>query len=170
MRKTKNAAPSVLPDDVMLEMLMAVLPIAPPGERAAALRQALLAQIGRPDRAPAAAGAAESMRIVRAGAGTWIDFASNVAMKVLHDDGETRSWLARFQPGGRIPSHWQSGDEEAIVLDGWCRVGDEVLHQGDYQMVPKGSLHGEITSPDGCLIFVRSHSAKRSAAELTVSR
>ena len=170
MSNPKKTSPSILPDAVLVEMLLAVPPVAPPAERAGAIRHALLAQIGQPDRAPAAAGDADPMRIVRAGTGNWITFASNVAMKVLHDDGETRSWLARFQPGGRIPAHWQSGDEEAIVLDGWCQVGEEVLHKGDYQLVPKGSLHGEITSPGGCLIFVRSHSAKRSAAELAASR
>ena len=170
MTNTKKMAQPVLPDAVLVEMLLAVPPVAPPPERAVAIKQELLAQIRQHGQQVPAAGSADAMRIVRADNGNWISFANQVAMKVLHDDGETRSWLARFQPGGRIPAHWQSGDEEAIVLDGWCQVGEAVLQKGDYQMVPKGSLHGEITSPGGCLIFVRSHSAKRSAAELAASR
>ena len=114
--------------------------------------------------------AADGMRIVRADEGKWINFADRVAMKVLHDDGDTRTWLARFQPGGKIPAHMQTGDEEAIILEGWCTVGGITFRKGDYQLVPKGSRHGEIISPEGCLIFVRSHSEKRSAAELRLAR
>jgi len=114
--------------------------------------------------------AIEDYLLVRADAGKWITFAPNVAMKVLHDDGTTRSWLARFGPGGRIPAHMQSGDEEAIILNGWCYLDDVKIKRGDYHMIAKGARHGNIHSPDGCLIFVRSHSEKRHASELTAAR
>lgn len=168
--KSKKTVESVLPETLMVEMLMAMPPKSPQAKRTAAMKKSLLAKIGAQARESAAINAAVEMRIVRADEGKWFNFADNVAMKVLADDGDTRTWLARFQPGGRIPAHMQTGDEEAIILDGWCTVGGEVLRKGDYQWVPKGDRHGEIVSPEGCLIFVRSHSEKRSAAELRLAR
>ncbi|MEO8101754.1 MAG: cupin domain-containing protein [Betaproteobacteria bacterium] len=184
MTKTKNSAEFTLPDSLVAEILTAMRPpvsTGPGGKRRAAMRRSLLARVQAAsadddaidlvhdfanDFAISAAGA----RIVRADEGAWITFAPNVAMKVLHDDGDTRTWLARFQAGGCVPAHLQSGDEEAYVVAGWCYVDRQIFRQGDYQLIPKGSRHGEIVSPEGCLVFVRSHSAKRSAAELAVAR
>jgi len=168
--KSRKPVEAVLPEALVAEILMAVPPRAPSVKRTATMRQSLLSKIHAEARERAAIEAAGEMRIVRADEGKWINFADNVAMKVLADDGDTRTWLARFQPGGRIPAHMQTGDEEAIILDGWCTVGGEVLKKGDYQWVPKGDRHSEIISPEGCLIFVRSHSEKRSAAELNATR
>ena len=109
-------------------------------------------------------------QLVRQGEGDWITFAPNVEMKELRDDGQTRSWLARFGPGGRIPEHIQSGDEEAFILEGWCWLDDVKIGRGDYHSIKKGQRHGNIHSPEGCLIFVRSDSEKRNAAELMAVR
>lgn len=168
--KSKKTVEPVLPDALVAEMLMALPPKSPSAKRSASIKQSLLSKVAAQTRERNAIEAAGAMRIVRANEGKWFNFADNVAMKVLADDGDTRTWLARFQPGGRIPAHLQTGDEEAIILDGWCTVGGEVLRKGDYQWVPKGDRHGEIISPEGCLIFVRSHSEKRTAAELHAAR
>ena len=139
------------------------------------MKKSLLKRIANDAASAAASKADSSMLIVREGEGEWITFAPNVAMKVLHDDGATRSWLARswlarFGPGGRIPAHMQSADEEAIVLDGWCYVDDVKFNRGDYHMIEQGKRHGNIHSPEGCLIFVRSHSATRHASALNSVR
>jgi quercetin dioxygenase-like cupin family protein len=170
MNKTRKTPESILPEGLMAEML-ATLPAktnAPSAKRRAAIKQSLLSRVQAESREDAAIKAAE-MRIVRADEGKWFSFAPSVQMKVLHDDGDTRTWLARFQAGGCIPAHMQTGDEEAIVLEGWCYVGEHIMRKGDYQLIPKGARHGEIVSPEGCLVFVRSHSAKRSAAELAIT-
>ncbi len=161
---------SVIPDAIMAEMLTA-LPAKPLGaRRQAAIRKTLLQRIGSTlaDEAPLDTGLTHLT--VRAESGNWISFAPNVDMKTLHDDGSTRSWLARFGPGGRIPAHIQTGDEEAIVLTGWCYLDDEKMCTGDYHRIGTGARHGNIVSPEGCLIFVRSHSAKRHASELIATR
>ena len=171
MTKPRKTVPAVLPDKLVADILMAIPAKAPPAKRAAAMKRDLMSRVAvQVNERAAIEAAADGMRIVRANEGRWINFADSVAMKVLHDDGETRTWLARFQPGGKIPAHMQSGDEEAIILEGWCTVGGITFRKGDYQLVPKGSRHGEIISPEGCLIFVRSHSEKRNPAELTAAR
>ncbi|MEP7154622.1 MAG: cupin domain-containing protein [Betaproteobacteria bacterium] len=169
MKRTISKADAVLPGDVVENLLKATKPAGLTEKRRTAMRQKLLAAVATGVEDPAIDKDA-SMRIVRAGEGSWITFAPNVEMKVLNDDGHTRTWLARFAAGGRIPAHRQTGDEEAIVLEGWCYVGEHEMHKGDYQLIRKGGRHGEIASPDGCLIFVRSHSDKKRASDLAVTR
>ena len=166
----KKSQAKIIPDVLMVNLLCAMPVVEPPAERRAAIRQGLMNSIAKAEAERSANEAAGEMRIVRAGEGDWITFAPNVAMKVLNDDGATRSWLARFGPGGQIPAHVQSGDEEAIVLQGWCHLDDVRIETGDYHFICKGARHGDICSPEGCLIFVRSHSAKRNASELTATR
>lgn len=173
MAKTDKSRRDIIPDALMAPLLLAIPAKAPGARRLAALKKSLLAQAGKhagPDAGGKRAAARDDYLLVRADAGRWISFAPNVSMKVLHDDGSTRSWLARFGPGGRIPTHLQSGDEEAIILEGWCYLDDVRIDRGDYHRIGKGARHGDIHSPDGCLIFVRSHSEKRHASELTVAR
>ena len=134
--------------------------------RRTAMKKSLLTRIAATD----VGRDATTYKMVRAGEGEWINFAPNVAMKVLHDDGGTRSWLAKFSPGGRIPEHLQSGDEEAFILEGWCWLDDVRIVRGDYHMIAKGQRHGNIHSPEGCLIFVRSHSENRHASQLAAVR
>ena len=134
--------------------------------RRAAMKKSLLARITATDAGQDAA----AYKLVRAAEGAWITFAPNVQMKILHDDGGTRSWLAKFSPGGRIPEHLQSGDEEAFILEGWCWLDDVRIVRGDYHMIAKGQRHGNIHSPEGCLIFVRSHSENRHASQLAAVR
>ena len=174
MAKTTKTLQEIIPDELMVPLLLAIPAKTPGVKRRAAMKKSLLARMaklaGQHADERRALIPTEDYLLVRAAAGRWITFAPNVAMKVLHDDGTTRSWLARFSPGGRIPTHIQSGDEEAIILEGWCYLDDVRINAGDYHMIGKGARHGNIHSPDGCLIFVRSHSEKRRASELTVAR
>lgn len=158
---TKHVKSPAIPPDLMVELLAALPPKAPAARRAAAMRASLLGK---------AKAAGNDQVLLRAGTGSWINFAPNVDMRILFDDGETRSWLARFAPGGTIPSHIQTGDEEGIVLQGWCYLDDEKICTGDYHRIGIGQRHGKIVSPEGCLIFVRSHSARRRASELMPAR
>ena len=154
-------------------MLAKILEISPTASakvlaagRRAAMKKSLLTRIAAMDTGRGAT----AYNLVRAAEGNWITFAPNVEMKVLRDDGGTRSWLARVGPGGRIPEHMQSGDEEAFIVDGWCWLDDVKIERGDYQMIAKGQRHGNIHSPEGCLIFVRSDSENRHVSQLAAVR
>ena len=170
MSKSTKTFQDVIPDDIMTQVLLSLPARTPTARRVAAMKKTLLARIDGLAVENVAIAAAAEMIVVRAAEGRWITFAPQVEMKVLHDDGMPRSWLARFWPGGRIPAHMQSSDEEAIVLEGWCYLDDVRIDQGDFHMIGKGARHGNIHSPDGCLIFVRSRSSKRHASELAAVR
>lgn len=158
----KKRETGVIPDEIMAEILLAIPGAEVPPARRSAMGAKLL------DRVSACDG--EGASIVRAGTGKWLRFAPNVEMKILHDDGRMRSWLARFGPGGSIPAHIQTGDEEAFILEGWCLLDSEKICAGDYHRIGVGQRHGNIVSPEGCLIFVRSHSEKRHASDLLAAR
>ena len=88
----------------------------------------------------------------------WVPFAPGVESKVLNDDGKMRTWLARMEAGATLPAHHHFGDEECMVVEGSVLLGDVLLHAGDYQIARKGSSHGEIRCPAGCLLMLRSPS------------
>ena len=148
----------MIPATVLTEMLMALTVKSPPAQRKSAMLATLKKNVAAANRAKPV--------VVKADEGKWINFAPSVDMKILHVADGTRSWLARFGPGGCVPAHIQSGDEEAIILSGWCYLDDEKLSTGDYHRIGIGARHGNIVSPEGCLIFVRSHSAKRHVSQL----
>ncbi len=169
MKKAKAKNPNIISDAMLGKILenSAVVTAADfPAGRRAAMKTSLLKRISATD----ATRDATAYKLVRADEGSWINFAPNVAMKVLRDDGGMRSWLARFGPGGRIPEHMQSGDEEAFIVEGWCWLDDVKIECGDFHMIAKGQRHGNIHSPEGCLIFVRSHSENRHASQLAAVR
>jgi anti-sigma factor ChrR (cupin superfamily) len=158
--KSKIDISEIIPENILAEMLTAMPIESPSAQRKSAMLTALLKNID------ASSAGNSKPTVVKAGEGKWINFAPNVDMKILHDADGTRSWLARFGAGGSVPAHIQTGDEEAIVLTGWCYLDDEKICAGDYHRIGKGARHGNILSPEGCLIFVRSHSAKRHASQL----
>ena len=160
---------AVIPKDLLAAMLMSVPATPPSARRQTAMKKSLLSHIDSMVNAKAA-GNGPGMLLVRADEGGWYNFAPSVDMKVLYDDGNARTWLARFGPGGCLPAHTQTGDEEAIVMDGWCYLDDVKINSGDYHLIRKGARHGNILSPEGCLIFVRSHSLTRHVSELTAVR
>ena len=166
IQKSKIDNSDIIPETILTEMLMALPVESPSIKLKSEMLAALLRSVNMPHAGIGASAADAQPVIMRADEGEWINFANNVDMKILHVADGTRSWLARFGAGGCVPAHIQTGDEEAIVLTGWCYLDDEKICAGDYHRISKGARHGNIVSPDGCLIFVRSHSAKRHASQL----
>ncbi len=95
-------------------------------------------------------------------AGQWYRLNSEIQVKVLQDDGVMRSFLMRVDPGGRIPDHpHHHAEEECLVLEGEVWIGGELLRTGDYQHSAKGSMHRDLVSPKGCLLFLRGATNER---------
>lgn len=165
MVRTKSAPEStpLLPDDIVGELLTALTPVAMPKKRQAKVKDALMKKV-------AIAAAADDQEqnggiaTVRAGDQGWYPWLPGIEAKILYDDGHRMSWLAKFQPGARMASHDHDGDEESIVVEGACYVGKTLLKQGDFQLARHGSRHAEISSPDGCVLLMRTPSL--SAAEI----
>lgn len=142
---------SALPDDIVEELLLGVAPTLPPANRAGALRAKILedAHLSKPN-------AMHDLITIRAAEGKWINLNRKVAMKILYDDGVSRSFLLHMQPGASLPAHDHSSNEECMVLEGEAWLGDIVVHAGDYHLAPKGIPHGMLTSPKGALLFLRT--------------
>jgi anti-sigma factor ChrR (cupin superfamily) len=156
MVRTKSASQSLLPDDIAGELLVALTPIGMPTKREAKLKAALMTKVAATQ---AAADVADrDIATVRSDAGGWHPWLPGIDAKMLYDDGHRMSWLARFEPGARMVAHDHEGDEESIVVQGACYVGKTLLKQGDFQLARHGSRHGEIFSPEGCLLLIRTPS------------
>jgi anti-sigma factor ChrR (cupin superfamily) len=92
----------------------------------------------------------------------WVNLGKRVQAKVLHDDGTSLSWLLKLLPGGDLPVHDHAdGAEECMVLEGRLRINGEDFLAGDYQIALPGSVHHEVSSEEGSLVYLRSPSSRR---------
>lgn len=139
---TQDIDDITIPPDVEALLLEAVAPLAPPpGLRARVLQRAANA---RPV-------------TLRENEG-WTAFAPGIEIKQLLIDRQagTRSVLLRAAPGARLPAHPHHGYEECLVLQGEVRIGELTLRPGDYHCMPAGSIHPEVSTGSGALVYLRS--------------
>jgi quercetin dioxygenase-like cupin family protein len=94
---------------------------------------------------------------LRTDAKSWITVAPFIQMKVLRRDeaAGNQTVLIRMQPGGVIPAHRHSQEEEFLVLEGECHVGAHRLCAGDVHVASAGSRHEEVTTRTGVLALLR---------------
>lgn len=133
--------------------LATVLPVtAEASERAAALRERVLARVRRD-----VAHSPREPATVHPGDGEWRELLPGLFEKVLYVDPltGTRSLLLRGAAGTRIPAHTHRGAEECLLLEGEVRIGEFDLRPGDYHVAPPGTEHGWLTSESGFLAFLR---------------
>jgi anti-sigma factor ChrR (cupin superfamily) len=91
----------------------------------------------------------------------WVNLGKRVQAKVLHDDGTNLSWLLKLLPGGGLPEHDHAdGAEECMVLEGQLRINGVDFWAGDYQIALPGSVHHEVSSEQGSLVYLRSPSSR----------
>ena len=153
MIKEHATASPALPDDLVESLAGAMTPLAPAPERAEAIKAKLFERV-RANRS--------RFVTVRTDEGRWIAVAPGVQFKLLHDDGSMRSFLLRLAPGARLAAHGHSADESCVVLEGEAQLGDVLAHTGDFHLALEGSVHGEITSRTGALLFLHGPSATRA--------
>jgi quercetin dioxygenase-like cupin family protein len=97
------------------------------------------------------------MTTLRAAQTEWRRVAPLVEVKVLRADVAlgNQTVLIRVAPGGVMPRHRHSQDEEFIVLEGECRIGTLRLAAGDAHFADAGSWHDDITTETGVLVLLR---------------
>lgn len=127
--------------------------------------EALLLETTAPLAPPAGLRARVLQRIDAAIAGTitlrgsegWQTLTAGIEIKQLLIDRQagTRSVLLRAAPGASLPPHSHHGYEECMVLQGEIRIGELTLRAGDYQCMPAGSIHPEVSTRTGALVFLR---------------
>lgn len=141
---------TALEDTLIARLAESLAPVSPPGALAARLRQRLLAAVR--SEAPAQP---DVHLTIRATEGDWSEILPGVAMKMLREDNASRSYLLRLAPGARIPAHPHRIDEECMVLSGDVWLGAVRASAGDFHLARGHTLHGEIRSEGGCLLYLR---------------
>jgi anti-sigma factor ChrR (cupin superfamily) len=125
----------------------------------ARIKQQLMAKIGASS--VAAAAASPLIRDLRRDE-NWVPLGKHMQVKVLHDDGQQLSWLLKLLPGGRLPVHDHAdGVEECLVMEGRLRINGVTFEAGDFQIAMPGSVHDEVASDEGALVYLRSPSSRR---------
>ncbi len=61
----------------------------------------------------------------------------------------------RFAPGASVARHMHRADEECVVLEGSVRIGDLLLHAGDFHLGREGSEHPLATTDTGAVFYLR---------------
>src|SRR5512134_1960124 len=99
----------------------------------------------------------EGMTTLRGADGEWLSINPLVQIKVLRVDAAAgnQTLLLRAAPGAVLPRHRHSREEEFIVLEGECRIGELRLSAGDAHFAAAGSWHEDITTESGVLVLVR---------------
>lgn len=125
--------------EVALGMALSTPPVEPP----ASVRQKLMREIS-----------ATRSVLIEAGEG-WIEHAvAGVRYKTLNVDENRATVLAQMDPGASFPEHEHAGDEECYVVTGSLVGSDVTLHAGDFLKASKGSAHGPLHAPEGCLLML----------------
>ena len=93
---------------------------------------------------------------IRASEGKWVEVSKDLSIKKLFVDEArgTVTSLYKISPGGHAPMHRHLGVEECYVLEGDCRINDEVLRAGDYTCAMKGSVHQTLYTEAGTLLLI----------------
>jgi anti-sigma factor ChrR (cupin superfamily) len=145
---TVREVPDLMLPDAVQEALLDAVPGAPlSAERNAAVKDRVVRRV-RADRA--------AHVTVRAGEGEWQPMGPLVDRRVLADDGVTRTFIMRLQPGAKRPSHSHAALEVSYVLEGTVRYGSLELKAGDYHEAAPGSVHEGVSSDTGALILIRA--------------
>lgn len=100
----------------------------------------------------------KGLTFIRASEGAWRELAPGVTAKILSFDPVSRrvTSLLRFAPGTGYAPHRHAETEELFVLEGGCLCGGRELKVGDYHRAEAGTVHGDTSTDDGCLLLVIS--------------
>ncbi len=84
--------------------------------------------------------------------GAWQRHGDGIEVKQLWSD---QAVLIRCAPGGFEAEHQQASDqdEHIIVIAGDLSLGGRSFATGDYICIPAGSLHQQMNSNGGCILF-----------------
>ncbi len=138
-----------LQDETFSQLGAAVRPLAVDAGRRRALMDRLRSRVAPPP---------EGTTTYRASDGGWFSSTPNVEMKMLRIDeaAGTSEMLIRLGAGVVVPGHTHRKEEQMVILEGECHLGDHLLRAGDSHVAPPGSWHPPISVLRSVLILLRS--------------
>jgi anti-sigma factor ChrR (cupin superfamily) len=87
----------------------------------------------------------------------WTALNKKIQVKIVFEDDRTISWLLRMLPGGLLAPHDHAdGVEECMVLEGELSINGVQFKAGDYQVAHPGSVHHQVATDKGALLFLKS--------------
>jgi quercetin dioxygenase-like cupin family protein len=88
----------------------------------------------------------------------WVIASEFVRFRMLRVDeaAGTAEMLVRLLPGVVVPEHSHAKEEQMVILEGECHIGEHLLRQGDVHIAAPGTRHAPITTRSGVLLFLRS--------------
>lgn len=93
---------------------------------------------------------------LHANEGDWTEIGPGLTAKTLFVD-QTRGFvtsLVKMAPGGALPPHRHTGDEQFYVLEGDCNVHGTRLGPGDFHRAASGSVHESTYTVDGTMFLL----------------
>jgi quercetin dioxygenase-like cupin family protein len=114
----------------------------------------------------------ENTETVRADAVDWMSVWPNVWVKVLRQEPARNLQMVLFhiQPGGVVPAHVHTKEEECLVLEGEIHIGSHRVGEGDLHIARSGAAHGDITTRTGATVLVRSEIPPKYLKALLAAR
>ncbi|MEP7246547.1 MAG: cupin domain-containing protein [Gammaproteobacteria bacterium] len=146
--------PPETPEPLDAATIVALGEALPPAElsahRRASLRVRVLARVA--DTVP------DNTETIRGDGMPWRQMFPNVWAKVMKRDPESnlQITLFRMEPGGVVPGHVHTMDEECLVLEGEVLIGSHAVRKGDLHIAHAGARHPDMWTRSGALIMVRS--------------
>jgi hypothetical protein len=81
-------------------------------------------------------------------------YPSGTMVKVLKEDGETRTLLMKIPPGFHLDPHCHITCEQHFILEGGYETSGWKFGPGTYHYLPARRLHGPWDSKEGAVILV----------------
>ena len=149
-RPAKNKNAQVLDASVLEALVGAVRPAELTADERASMREKIARRIANEQ--PAAT------QTIRGDSVEWATAWPNVRVKLLRQDAGSnlQMVLFRIEPGGVVPGHVHSKEEECLVLEGEIFIGTHRVGAGDLHIALPGAEHDPITTKIGATVLVRS--------------
>jgi quercetin dioxygenase-like cupin family protein len=81
------------------------------------------------------------MQLTATGKQSWREVREGVTLTPLRMEGGKGSFLMRYEPGSRSPTHTHPGGEEIYVISGRGRLDDLPVKAGDFIWTEPGEGH-----------------------------
>ncbi len=165
MKRLDNSkSPTELESCEIAELAEAIRPAELSSAQRGSMRAKIAARIGQEQPA--------HTQTIRGDDVEWRAVWPNVWAKMLRFDpaNNIQTLVIRIKPGGVVPAHAHTKEEECLVLEGEAFIGSHRICEGDLHIAHPGAAHGDITTATGATIMVRSEIPPEYLAKLRDER